>query len=104
MSDYIQGLKVCLTGSLLLVASAQPAFAIMIAPNTPIPTELLSFGPDGIDGDVFLPLTGADHTSTVPGAPAVTSDGYGWVKSNIRVDLSTTTSSTGQAFLGSPIG
>ncbi len=97
-----RGLKVCLAGSLLLAASAQPAFAVFVNPNIAIPTELLSFGPDGINGNVFLPLTGAGTTSTEVSAPAATVDGYGWVKSNISIGLSTTTPSTGQAHLSVP--
>ena len=101
-SQLPSSVRLGLAASLLLAASAQPAFAIMINPDIAIHTELLSFGPDGINGEVFLPLTGAATTSSMAGAPAATADGYGWVNSNMRVDLSTTTPSTGQASFGVP--
>jgi len=86
IQSFSRGLKFCVAGSFLLAASAQPAFAVWVDPSTAISTELLSFGPDGINGDVFLPLTRANVTSAEAGAPAATSDGYGWVKSKIRID------------------
>jgi hypothetical protein len=96
-----RGLKLCLAGSLLLAAAAQPAYAVFVDPNIPIPTQLLSFGPDGINGDVFLPLTDAAGNSTEAGVPAPV-DGYGWVKSNIRIDLAAAPASTGNAYLSVP--
>ena len=81
---------------------AQPAHAVFVDPNIPIPTQLLSFGP--IQGEAFLPLTDAATSSSATGAPAATGDGYGWVNTNIAITLSTTTASTGEARLGLPFG
>jgi hypothetical protein len=67
----------------------------------------MSFGP--IQGEAFLPLTGAAGTSTETGAPAAV-EGYGWVKSNIAITLSSQrtptpgTASVGSAYLGVPWG
>lgn len=85
-----------------LCALAQPAQAVFVDPNIAIPTQLLSFGP--IQGETFLPLTSAATTSTESGAPAATADGYGWVKSNIAISLSTTPLSVGEARLSVPFG
>jgi len=89
-------------GVVSLALASAPAQATFIDPSISIPTQLLSFGPGGINGDVFLPLTHSSTTSTLAGAPAVTVDGYGWVKSNISIGLSSSTPSTGQAYLGLP--
>ncbi len=102
--QFGRGARLCLSASLLLAASAQPAFAVYIDPQTPIPTQLLSFGP--IQGDAFLPVTSAATTSTLIGAPAPV-DGYGWVNANISITLSSQRSpagppSLGQAFLSKP--
>lgn len=106
-----KGLTLALFGGLL--AMAQSASAVYIDPNVPIPTQLLKFGTDlspGILGEAFLPLTNAATTSTAVGAPAATGDGYGWVKSNISVTLSSQRTPTpgpatvGEAFLGVPFG
>lgn len=51
-----------------------------------------------------MPLTGAATTSGEAGAPAATGDGYGWVKSNIRIDLSSVHQSIGSASLIVPFG
>ncbi|MDP2833744.1 MAG: hypothetical protein Q8Q28_10745 [Pseudomonadota bacterium] len=85
-----------------LALASLPAQATYIDPSIAIATQLLSFGSGGINGDVFLPLTGAGTTSTLSGAPTATVDGYGWVKSNISISLSTGTPSTGAAYLGLP--
>jgi hypothetical protein len=80
-----RGARLCLGASLLLAASAQPAFAVFVDPSIPIPTQLLTFGP--IQGNAFLPLTSAATTSTEAGVPPSV-DGYGWVNSNISITLS----------------
>lgn len=104
-SGFPRGTRLFVGASLLLAASANPAFAVFIDPQIPIPTQLLSFGP--IQGDVFLPLTNAATTSTEAGAPAAV-DGYGWVNSNIAITLSSQrqsnpgAASVGRAFLGVP--
>lgn len=91
-----------LSGAALFTFLSAPAQAIYIDPNIAIPTQLLSFGPAGINGNVFLPLTGAGTTSTLAGAPAATGDGYGWVESNISISLSASAPSIGEARLGLP--
>jgi hypothetical protein len=91
-------------GAATITCAALPAQATYIDPSIAIPTQLLSFGPGGINGDVFLPLTSAGTTSGLSGAPAATVDGYGWVKSNISITLSSSTASTGEARLGLPFG
>lgn len=104
LNKYLTGnvSRVTCASVVLLCVVMQPAHAIFIDPSIPITTELLSFGPDGINGDVFMPLTNAATTSTELGAPVATGDGYGWVKANIAITLSTTIPSTGQATLGKP--
>ncbi len=93
--------RATLGGCLLLLIAAPQAQATQIDPNTPIPTQLLSFGPSGINGEVYLPLTSAAATSSLGGAPLAV-DGYGWVKSKISIGLSATTPSVGVAHLGLP--
>ena len=93
---------------LLFTALAQPAFAVFVDPSVPIPLQLLNFGP--IQGDAFLPLTNVGNTSTLPGAPAATADGYGWADSKISITLSSQrlpnagSASTGSASLSKPDG
>ncbi|BCG64518.1 MAG: hypothetical protein methR_P2302 [Methyloprofundus sp.] len=83
-----------------------PNPSIFIDPNTQIPTQLLSFGPNGINADIYLPLTSGATTSSADGinSPLATLDNYGWVKSNVAITLSTATPSTGYATLGKRFG
>lgn len=85
-------------GVALFAGLAQPAQAVYVDPTLPIPTQLLNFG---LTADMFIPLTSAATTSTLSGAPTPI-DGYGWVKTNVALSLSTNTPSTGQAYLGVP--
>lgn len=88
-------------------AMAHNAHAVLVDPAVDIPIQLLSFGP--LQAEVFLPLTNADGSSTMAGAPSATGDGYGWVNSNIAVTLSSQGQnpgqpSTGVAHFGLPSG